>query len=263
ERAPVPMTRLAATGHGCLLLAGGHAQLLILSGGAARAGTSGHSADTDTLASAIVYELASSASAIAFQGSRVLVATGEQVRLFDEKGKALSAVKVDQGVSAVGLIDEGRLLVAGYDAGDLELLPVSPGTARPAFSLEETIPAPVERIVEGPRQTLVVGYTSGDLGIWSLETGKRLRHFKLHGPVVHLFVDRETRRLYAATEVGDYRAIDLAAFYQDYCELMADVWSNVPVVWQAGVPAMAPPSARHRCAAKPAANVAVVDEAQQ
>ncbi|MFH0902574.1 MAG: hypothetical protein V2A73_18240, partial [Pseudomonadota bacterium] len=69
------------------------------------------------------------------------------------------------------------------------------------------------------------------------------------GPIIHLLADHESRRLYAATEVGDYRAIDLAALYQDYCELLAGVWSNVPVLWQAGMPALAPPPASHRCPA--------------
>ncbi|MFH0903522.1 MAG: hypothetical protein V2A73_23075 [Pseudomonadota bacterium] len=228
------MAQVAATSHGCLVLTGGGRAILLGS----PAGT------------AAVRELAGNASAIAVQAGRMLIASARKVLvLAGENGSQVASLPVEQGASALGLVGGGRLLAVGYDAGDLELVPVQPGTVKPAFSFEETIPSSVERISEGPRQTLIAGYASGDLGIWSLETGKRLRHFKLHGPIIHLLVDSETRRLYAATEVGDYRVIDLAALYQDYCELLADVWSNVPVLWQAGIPALAPPPASHRCPA--------------
>ncbi|MFH0901564.1 MAG: hypothetical protein V2A73_13130, partial [Pseudomonadota bacterium] len=247
-------SQLAATRHGCLVLAAGHALLL---DGAATLGaveTGGRHADADAdadadpgQASAGSRQLASKASAIAYQAGRILVAGDEQALIFDENGTGMASVAVARGVSALGLVDGGRLLVVGYDAGDLDLQPIDPATAKPTFSFEETIPAVVERIVEGPRRTLVVGYTSGHLGIWSLETGKRLRHYKLHGPVVHLLVDDENRHLYAATELGDYRAIDLTALYQDYCELLRDIWNNVPVVWQEGMPALEATPASHRC----------------
>ncbi|MFH0902053.1 MAG: hypothetical protein V2A73_15595, partial [Pseudomonadota bacterium] len=141
--------------------------------------------------------------------------------MLDESGTELARVEIEQGASALGLVDGDRLLVVGYDAGDLVFLPIDAGAARPGLSFEETEPYAVERISEGPRQTLIVGYESGHLGIWSMQTGKRLRHFKLHGPVIHLLVDSQSRRLYAATEVGDYQAIDLSALYQDYCELLS------------------------------------------
>ncbi|MFH0901732.1 MAG: WD40 repeat domain-containing protein, partial [Pseudomonadota bacterium] len=230
-----PMAQLAATRDGCLVLAEGRAFLV--------SGPSGATSGT-------VRELASQASAIAFQAGRILVATDENVLVFDENGNEQTRMKVEQGATALGLVGGGRLLVVGYDAGDLALLPIDRGTTKPGFTFEETEPFAVERISEGPRQTLIVGYASGHLGIWSLQTGKRLRHFKLHGPIVHLLADSESRRLYAATEVGDYRAIDLAPLYQDYCELLADVWSNVPMVWQDGMPALVSPPAGHRCAAK-------------
>ncbi|MFH0901203.1 MAG: hypothetical protein V2A73_11305, partial [Pseudomonadota bacterium] len=234
-RIATAVPRLAATRQGCLVLANGRAFLL------------------QAEAAAPIRELASKASAIAFQADHILVATDKEVLVFDENGGETTnqpvRVAVARGVSALGLAGAGRLLAVGFDAGDIELLPISPATAKPAFSFEEAMPSPVERMCEGPRQTLIVGYASGDLGIWHLDTGKRLRSFKLHGPIVHLLVDNESRRLYAATEVGDYQTIDLSSLFEDYCEVLADVWRRVPVVWQAGVPSLALPPARHRCAA--------------
>ncbi|MFH0903351.1 MAG: WD40 repeat domain-containing protein, partial [Pseudomonadota bacterium] len=251
------IAKLAATRNSCLVLADSRVFLLE------------HRDDDRHEARASVRELASKASVVAYQAGRILIAgDGSVVVLDGENRSQMARMPVEQGVSALALAGDGRLLVVGYDTGDIELLPigavnpVDPANpvdpvdpvvpveavaARPGISFEETLPFAVERISEGPRQTLVVGYASGDLGIWSLETGKRLRHFKLHGPIVHLLVDSATRQLYAATEVGDYRAIDLITLYQDYCALLDDIWSNVPVVWQTGVPAQALPPAKHRC----------------
>ncbi|MFH0899002.1 MAG: WD40 repeat domain-containing protein, partial [Pseudomonadota bacterium] len=236
------VVRLAATSHGCLMVAGGRAFLLEGPVSAAVVRDSGRS-----VATAAIRELADQASAIAVQAGRILIASDRQAQVREENGAETASLAVERGASALGMVGGGRLLAVGYDAGDLELVPVHSGAARPAFSFEETLTSAVEQIGEGPRQTLIVGYASGDLGIWSLETGKRLRHFKLHGPIVHLLVDSETRRLYAATEVGDYRAVDITALYRDYCDLLDDIWSNVPVVWQDGMPALTAPPTSHRC----------------
>ncbi|MFH0901586.1 MAG: WD40 repeat domain-containing protein, partial [Pseudomonadota bacterium] len=259
------MAQLVATRRGCLVLEAGRALLLDDAASAKDgrgAGPGGNAArehlgdrvgeaaseQLEGKASYAIRELAAKASSIAFESGRILIASDELALVLDEHGRELARAIVEQGVSALGLVDSGRLLVVGYDAGDIDFLPLVPGMAKPGFSFEETLPVAVERAIEGPRQTLIVGYASGDLGVWSLETGKRLRHFKLHGPIVHLFVDSESRRLYAATAVGDYQAIDLSALYQDYCELLDDIWNEVPVVWQAGMPLPAAPPATHRCA---------------
>ncbi|MFH0901184.1 MAG: protein kinase [Pseudomonadota bacterium] len=244
RNAAVP--HLAATGHGCLALVGGTVYFLEEPPNTAPAGNATNRLDPGPATSA-PRELASSATALAYQMNRILIASDGHVLVSDENGNELARLAVAQGVHALALVNEGRLLAVGYDAGDIELLPVSPETARPGHSFEETLPAAVERMSEGPHQTLIVGYASGDVGVWSLETGKRLRHFKLHGAVTHLTTDDKSLRLFVATEVGDFEAIDLTALYQDYCELLGDVWRRVPVVWQRGMPALALPPSYHRC----------------
>src|SRR5262249_32676894 len=105
--------------------------------------------------------------------------------------------------------------------------------------------SPVVRLLEGPMNTLIVGYASGALGIWNQTDGTRLAYTRLHGAVVHLLI--EDHKLYAATELGDSLVWDLGAFYRDYCELLKDVWAQVPVVWEGGDVVAQPPPTDHAC----------------
>ncbi|MFH0899833.1 MAG: hypothetical protein V2A73_04310 [Pseudomonadota bacterium] len=114
----------------------------------------------------------------------------------------------------------------------------------------------VTRIIEGPPGTLVAGYASGFLGLWSLENGALLDSAKLHGPIVHLLVERGSGsplpesalsgKLYAVTELGDYLVLDLAVLFEDYCSLIGRIWRDVPVVWERGLPVLRRPT-RHAC----------------
>ena len=53
--------------------------------------------------------------------------------------------------------------------------------------------------------------------------------------------------IYAATELGEHLAWDLSVLGEDYCKLMADLWSQVPIVWEAGQPVRAARPAGHPC----------------
>ena len=55
--------------------------------------------------------------------------------------------------------------------------------------------------------------------------------------------------VHAASELGDHRALDLAAFERPRCELLRDVWEAVPVVWEGGSAKQAPKPLGHACAA--------------
>jgi len=105
----------------------------------------------------------------------------------------------------------------------------------------------VVRLVPGPEGTLLAGFGDGSFGVWSLDTGRNLYRAKLHGALVHLLTDGEV--IHAATELGDHLSLDLGAFHRDYCALLTDVWSEVPVVWASGRPEVAGPPADHPCAA--------------
>jgi len=48
--------------------------------------------------------------------------------------------------------------------------------------------------------------------------------------------------------LGDAEALDLAAFHADYCDLLHEVWDDVPVIWENGHAVAAEPPANHACA---------------
>ncbi|MFH0903248.1 MAG: protein kinase [Pseudomonadota bacterium] len=214
---------VAAPAGGCLILAQGKALLVERSGG--------------------VVELATAARAVGWHESESLVATDREVLVFDEAGTRKAAHAVDRGATAVGSI--GEYLVVGFDAGDVELLPQHAVTPKKSFAFEAVPASQVTRVVRGPRETIVVGYASGALGIWSTENGSRLHFWKLHGPISHLTIAGD--RLLAATEIGGYLDIDLQVFHQGHCALLRRIWDQVPVVWVAGLPVPRSRPTSHRC----------------
>ena len=178
----------------------------------------------------------------------LLAASGKVLSLSVESGGAtpLSGIEADVGVTA--LSRAGGWLVLGYRDGNVELVELSTRRRRAGFTLEEAPASPVERIHEGPMNTLVVGFASGHLGLWDATTGRRLHHARLHGPVVHLELEGPGGpRLFAATELGSHLVWDLGPLRESYCNLLRDVWRAVPVVWERGKPVQRPPPGGHRC----------------
>ena len=106
-------------------------------------------------------------------------------------------------------------------------------------------PTPIQALA-GPGGTLVLGFVDGTVGIWDGHTGALLDRFKLHGAVSHLRLRGDI--LAAATDVGDHAALDLGALEREYCDLLREVWDQVPVAWLDGSPSPAPPPAVHPCA---------------
>jgi hypothetical protein len=78
-----------------------------------------------------------------------------------------------------------------------------------------------------------------------METGEQLVSMHLHGPVVHLALQDGT--LTAATELGDLTSIDLGVFYRERCDLLREVWQQVPVVWEADQAVIRHPPTDHAC----------------
>jgi len=183
------------------------------------------------------------ASALLVAGDEILVAVGQTVRRFSLSGRALQPLECDRGVHSMLLADDR--LVLGYSDGSIELRSAVPSDSEPSPSFEGT---PVSRVVSfalvGPR-VLAAGYGDGTLGLWSLEGGRLLDRFKLHGPIVHLAVHEQ--HLYAATAVGAYLASDLRVHYVSHCDLLREVWLNVPVTWERGRPVRSGPPADHPC----------------
>jgi len=55
-------------------------------------------------------------------------------------------------------------------------------------------------------------------------------------------------KLYAASDIGSYSVIDLSIYSRDYCELLNEIWEQVPIVWKSGKPVVEKPSPDHPCA---------------
>jgi hypothetical protein len=130
--------------------------------------------------------------------------------------------------------------VLGFAEGSVEVRGASG-----ARSLERVPSTAVVRLVAGPRGTVVAGYEDGTIGIWELESGKRLRRAKLHGPLQHLFVDGT--RLHAITELGQRLSWDLSVLTAPRCEVLEQLWREVPVTWIRGAPEVRGRPAAHAC----------------
>jgi WD40 repeat protein len=183
-------------------------------------------------------------TAIARDDAGFLVAGGDAVVTFDARGVERSRRPIEPG--AVALARIGDRLAAGYAEGGVSLLPDGEGAHDRGLMLQD---APSSRPIAmraGPAGTLIVGYANGALGLWSAQSGERLLATQLHGAVVHLLL--EGGRLFAASELGDALTLDLRPLEQPYCDLLKEIWREVPVVYEGGRAIARTPPADHRCA---------------
>ncbi len=222
QRAP-RLEQLLAIGAGCVSLADGEVQIHTREGTLVELPAGGHSISPD--------------------GDGVLVASGRRVYAFDAAGRERGDHAADVGVTAMLRTEQG--LALGFKEGDVQLVPTGEAAAPAPPPFEDVPSSAVVRLIEGPMDTVVVGYANGLVGIWDLRRGTSLYRERLHGPVAHLLL--RDHRLYAATELGDHHVVDLGVFYDDYCEVMREVWESVPVVWEEGLPIAAEPDPDHPC----------------
>jgi WD40 repeat protein len=192
-------------------------------------------------------------SAIGTSGAELFVAAGKQIFVFDvhdRSGKASKHLQANVGITTIARIDAGHLAL-GYANGNVEF--VSAGTRaagkpdKSKFSLERTPSSVVTRIVAGPMGTLIVGYGSGFVGMWSMRDGKLLADDRIHGPVEHLLLEK--RKLYAASSLGQHLVWDLSTLYATRCDVLREVWQRVPVVWKDGRAVLESPPPGHVCMA--------------
>jgi hypothetical protein len=184
------------------------------------------------------------AGAIGRAGDTLLVSVGRKVIVYGSDGSKRREYPSDVGVTALARTRDW--LVLGFRDGNMELTPTRHSQEKPTFSFEDVPSSPVVRLLPGPAGTVIAGFADGTLGLWSVRNGTRLRHDRLHGPVTHLLLRKN--RLLAGSELGQFLVWDLSVFYSDYCSLMRLVWSQVPIVWEKGLPVRRKPPRNHRCA---------------
>jgi len=214
-----PLEGLLATDDGCLALGGGRAWVV---------GPAG-----------LVVDLGADVRAMAWHQGEILLARDDRVTAARLDRDTDVGIAVNPGVSAVQRIG-GELLV-GFVDGSIELV----GDPQQSAAFEGVPSSAVVSLAEGPAGTLFAGFANGMLGMWDIQDGTQLDRAQLHGPVAHLLL--QDGRLYAASELGDALTLDLDVFGADYCDLLRDVWSSVPVVWKDGRPVYADPPAEHLC----------------
>jgi len=186
--------------------------------------------------------LADGARAISVDSDEILVATDGEVLRFTLDGAEAGRHGGDVGLRA--MIHRDDRLVLGYDNGNIEARALN-GAAGAILTFEDTPSSEVVRMLEGPMGTLIVGFASGMMGIWQLDSGALLDQRHLHGPVEHLLL--RDGRLHAATELGSHLTLDLAVLFQERCDLLRSVWQHVPVLWNDGLPVPATPPEDHEC----------------
>lgn len=126
------------------------------------------------------------------------------------------------------------------------MLPADVRQAKSTFLFARTPSSPVVRIIPGPQGTLIAGFANGVFGIWAATNGLLMNKWRLHGPVVHMFL--RGSKLYAASELGQHRVVNLGMLTMPYCKLLRQVWKHVPAIWESGKPKERPRAKDHRCA---------------
>jgi hypothetical protein len=108
----------------------------------------------------------------------------------------------------------------------------------------------VLELVEVPPGLVAVGLADGTFGLWEMQTGDRVDAGKLHGPVKHMLLDGG--RLVVVTELGDHVVWDLGVLFGAYCDLLRELWRQVPFDWEKGRAVVRPPPHEHPCAMRSA-----------
>jgi WD40 repeat protein len=219
------LTRLAAADGACLALAGGDAHLV-------RPGRE-------------PTRLAERASALAWTGDEILMATEDGILVFGPDGGPRETLPAPAGATALlaGGSDGQAWIAIGYPDGTVEILQRQGGQGLRNLSLDQVSSSPVLTMQAGPMDSLFLGFASGVLGLWDKRTGARLDFLKLNGPIAQMCAHGQ--RLTATTLLGDMVDWDLALFFTDYCELLGQVWAAIPVVWADGRPQRKPPPTVH------------------
>jgi hypothetical protein len=187
--------------------------------------------------------LARAASAVGFADGTILVAGAEAIVGFDASGQETLRLPGREALAAASMAAGNVAL--GYTDGTVELVSPADGkTMGP--TLEGRVGSSIVSLAPGPRGLLAAGHANGTVLVWDLATGALLATEYLHGSALHLAFAAD--KLYAATDLEDHVALDVAIYGRDYCDLMAEVWRDQPGVWEGGKPVRRDVPAAHRCA---------------
>jgi WD40 repeat protein len=185
------------------------------------------------------------AQAIGQRGGQLLVASADSVVQLAPDGGSTPLLPSASGVTALLGLEDAVLL--GFDNGDLELRRIAgTGTQHGVIRVFDDVPsAAVTALGRGPGDLILAGYASGFVGVWQSSTGTLLVDQALHGSVIGLVFSGD--QVVALSELGSWVALDLSDLIVDYCEVVREVWGEVPTLWRDGRPLAAPPPESHPC----------------
>jgi len=170
-----------------------------------------------------------------------VVATDDSVIVFDASAQPRETNPAGPGIVAVAGVDD--VIVVGYRDGHVARLA---GDGLPFDDTPNAIPT---TIIGGPGDSVIVGYGSGQVGMWPITGGGRLLEGRLHGSVRHLRV--VDQHMHTISDLGGTLSWNLEAFYRPKCDLLRTVWRSVAVVWAGGRAVVRAPPANHPCMADP------------
>jgi WD40 repeat protein/tRNA A-37 threonylcarbamoyl transferase component Bud32 len=185
------------------------------------------------------------ASAIAASGADLIVVGNSEVVSYDSQGQERDRFAARFVSVPTALARLPSHVAIGSDHGGVTLLPLEATAGTSTIALQETPTSAVTAMAPGSGPTLAVGFADGSVGLWNPATGRRLQRFQLHGPVRQLAFDGGHLR--ALTELGDHASLDLSLLERGYCDLMVEVWKQVPVAWEGSQAELREPPEEHRC----------------
>ncbi|MBW2704220.1 MAG: hypothetical protein JRF33_25650, partial [Deltaproteobacteria bacterium] len=110
---------------------------------------------------------------------------------------------------------------------------------------DETPASQVTSLAVGPHGLLMVGFANGELGLWRVAGGSLIDQAKLHGSVD--WIVPTGRGFAVASDLGQSFFWDLEVFDRPRCELLKQIWSTVPFVWEQGHALPQAPDPAHPC----------------
>jgi len=156
---------------------------------------------------------------------RLVTIQGERMVVHDLQGRKVRQQPVLAGTEVLAADDRGVL--GGTREG--EVYRVVDATRRRWHHLEPASEAAVLQIAPGPSGMVAASFVDGTVAVWDGGSGELLLKGELAGPVIHLLWDtRSGGVLYAATDQGHYRLLYLESYGRPWCELLREVWRDVP-----------------------------------
>ena len=176
----------------------------------------------------------------------IFVSDKQSLRLFDTAGN--QTLKIPLGTEYLAATRLGRDVVAATQSGEIWKLTEGDRVLdepRLLATVAGAVGRRIEELIPGPAGTLLFTVPTGYVGVLHIDSGEVVDVGELRGRPNHALLADDV--LYVTTVVGDHAVIDLTDYTREYCDLMREVWDEVPIVWEDGKAVLAEPPPDHPC----------------